>query len=145
MAGWRAAKAAGIATGGWMPLGFLTEDGPHPDFAELYGAKEMPTAEYRARTEANVRDTAATLWFGSVESPGAKATLNACRGIGRPVKLVVPGRDVRPSDVAAWITGGRYKTLNVAGNRESKAPGIGAKVERFMAEVLRQLGHAAGA
>jgi hypothetical protein len=30
----RAAKAAGIPTGGAMPKGFLTEDGPRPEFAE---------------------------------------------------------------------------------------------------------------
>ena len=65
-AGWRVARAFGIATGGWMPLGFLTEDGPRPEFAELYGAMEMPTASYRARTERNVRDSDATLWFGTV-------------------------------------------------------------------------------
>jgi hypothetical protein len=88
---WRAARASGLPTGGMMPLGFLTEDGP-PEFAELYGAKEMPTADYRARTEQNVRGSDATLWFGSVNTPGAKATLNACRGMGRLHMLVTPGR-----------------------------------------------------
>jgi hypothetical protein len=49
-AAWRVARAFGIPTGGWMPLGFLTEtaDGkgaePHPEFADLYGARETPTA-----------------------------------------------------------------------------------------------------
>jgi hypothetical protein len=33
----KAAKAAGLETGGWMPRGWLSEDGPHPEFAELYG------------------------------------------------------------------------------------------------------------
>lgn len=37
----RAARAAGIPTGGSMPRGFLTEDGPRPDFAELYGLVEL--------------------------------------------------------------------------------------------------------
>jgi hypothetical protein len=31
----RAAKALGVPTGGYMPLGFLTEAGPRPEFAEL--------------------------------------------------------------------------------------------------------------
>jgi len=35
----------------------------------------------------------------------------------------------------------KIRVLNVAGNRESKAMGIGARVERFLAEVFRQLGH----
>ncbi len=33
------------------------------------------------------------------------------------------------------------KTLNVAGNRESRAPGIKGRVERFLGVVLRRLGH----
>jgi Circularly permutated YpsA SLOG family len=37
-AGWWAAKAAGIPTGGAMPLRFLAEDGRHPEFAEEFGA-----------------------------------------------------------------------------------------------------------
>ena len=32
----RAAKAAGLETGGWMPLGWLTEECPRPEFGELY-------------------------------------------------------------------------------------------------------------
>ena len=40
-AGWRAARAVGIPTGGWMPLGFLTEDSPRPEFADLYGAHTL--------------------------------------------------------------------------------------------------------
>jgi hypothetical protein len=36
-AGWRAARAAGILTGGWMLVGFLTEFGPHLDFAGGFG------------------------------------------------------------------------------------------------------------
>jgi hypothetical protein len=34
-AGWRAARACGVPTGGFMPLGFLTEGGPRPEFAAL--------------------------------------------------------------------------------------------------------------
>jgi len=56
------------------PAGFLTEDGPAPWLAG-YGLVEMPTASYPARTEANVRGSDATLWFGTVETPGARATL----------------------------------------------------------------------
>lgn len=136
---WRAARAAGIPTGGFMPLRFLTEGGPRPEFAGLYGAVEMPTPDYRARTEENVRRSEATLWFGDTRTPGAKATLRACEGMGRPHMLVIPGRDTKPSDVAEWITRGGFKRINCAGNRESKAPGIGAKVERFMAEVFSRL------
>jgi hypothetical protein len=36
------------------------------------------------------------------------------------------------------------RVLNVAGNRESRAPGIGERAERFLCEVFRQLGHKEG-
>jgi hypothetical protein len=39
-----------------MPLGFLTEDGPRPDFAEKFWAVEMPGGGYPERTRANVSD-----------------------------------------------------------------------------------------
>jgi hypothetical protein len=133
-----AARVANIPTGGWAPLGWLTESGPAPWLGE-YGLKEMRTASYRARTEQNVRDSTATLWFGSTSTPEAKTTLLAIRGMGRPHMLVIPGQGVRPSDVAAWITAGGFKVLNVAGNRESKSPGIGDRVAVFLGRVFDQL------
>jgi hypothetical protein len=74
-----------------MPLGFLTEEGPRPDFEELYGAVEMPTADYPARTRRNAADADATVWFGSTDTPGARATLGACRGLSRPCLTVDRG------------------------------------------------------
>jgi hypothetical protein len=124
-----------------MPKGFLTEDGPRPEFTTLYAAQEMPTDRYRLRTEQNVRDSHGTLWFGRLDTPGAKTTLNACEGIGRPFLAIVPHRQIRPSDAAAWLRARTLLTvLNIAGNRESKAPGIGQSVERFLTELFRQLG-----
>jgi hypothetical protein len=89
-AGWRAARAFGIPTGGWMPRGFLTEEGSRPEFAELFGAFEMPTPDYRARTEQNVRDSDATVWFGDVTTQCARATLGACDKLSRSCLRVVP-------------------------------------------------------
>jgi hypothetical protein len=71
-AGWRAAQACGIETGGWMPLHFMTEDGPDSSFGRLYGAKAMPTGDYAARTARNIRESDGTLWFGNTDTPGAK-------------------------------------------------------------------------
>ena len=48
----------------------------------------------------------------------------------------MPGKGVRPSDVAGWINRTRVKVLNVAGNRESPAPGIGDKTEAFLLVVF---------
>jgi hypothetical protein len=137
-AGWRAAKAAGIPTGGVMPLGFLTEDGPRPEFAELYGAAEMPTDSHAARTRQNVRDSDATVWFGSIDSRGYKATHDAALVHAKPF-FIIWTRTTRPSDMAAWLAKKRVRVLNVAGIRESVSPGVGARVEAFLAEVFRRL------
>jgi hypothetical protein len=79
------------------------------------------------------------LWLGATDTSGARATLGACRRLGRPCLCVVEGR-TRPSEAADWIAANGLRVLNVAGNRESKAPGIGARAERFMGEVFRRLG-----
>ena len=140
-AGWRAARAYGVAAGGWMPRGFLTEDGPRPDFAGCYRALEMPTDSVSARTEQNVRDSDATIWFGDTTTSGAQTTVAACLKFGKPCMPVYPGASFEPSHIASWIRENQVGTLNVAGNREGDEPGIGDQVERFLAQVLHQLGH----
>jgi len=135
-----AARAHGIPTGGAMPNGFLTEDGPRPDYAELYGAVELATDSYKERTRANVRDSDGTLWLGDYHSPGGRATLDACRLMGKPYLIVYAGITT-PGEVRDWIVERGIRTLNVAGNRESSSPGIGDRVERFLGAVLRQIGH----
>jgi hypothetical protein len=69
-------------------------------------------------------------------SPGGRATLDACRLNGKPFLIVYNG--TRPSEVSAWLRAGGFGILNAAGNRESKAPGIGARVERFLMAVFRK-------
>ena len=140
-AAWRAAKKFDVATGGWMPEGFLTEDGPHSEFAELFGAAEGPTDSKCSPTEQNVRDTDATLWFGETTTLGAQATVEACHRSGKPCMPIYPAASFEPSHVASWILENKIRTLNVAGNREAEEPGIGDRVERFLGQVLQQLGH----
>ncbi len=140
-AGWRAAKAFGISSGGWMPKGFLTEGGPRPEFADQYGAVEMPTENLRDRTDQNVLMADATLWIGVTTTSGAQETVDACLRFGKPCLPVYPGASFEPSHVATWILENKIGTLNVAGNRESDEPGIGERVERFLGEVLQQLDH----
>jgi len=140
-AGWRAAKAFGLPTGGWMPKGLVTEDGPRAEFAEQYGAAEMPTDTDPAWTEQNVQDSDATLWFGETTTLSAQATVGACHRLHKPCMPVYPGASFEPSHVASWIAENNIKTLNVAGNREKEESGIGDRVERFLRQVLQQLGH----
>ena len=131
----RAAKAAGLATGGWMPLGFRTEDGRRPDFESRYGMKPARTSEYRDRTHLNVRDSDATIWLGPTGSPGWIATSWAIREFGRPSMLVEPG-ETTPRMVLEFLAAHRVKVLNVAGPRESEVPGIGERGERFLGRLF---------
>jgi hypothetical protein len=139
-AGWRAARFCGLATGGWMPLGFLTEAGPRPEFAQLYGAIETRTDDYTERTRANVRDSDGTIWFGATDSPGGRCTLEACRQNGKPFVVIADtGTSDPPRSVADWIRTSRINTLNVAGNRESTEVGIGERVERNLVRLFASL------
>lgn len=140
-AGWRAARAFGVATGGWMSNGFATGDGPHPEFAELYGAGESPSDDEQARINCNVKDSDATLWFGETTTWGAQATVGACQRLGKPCLPVHPDASFEPDHITAWIVENQIQTLNVAGNREDAEPGIGDRVHLLLLQVLQQLGH----
>ena len=121
-----------------MPKGFLTEAGPRPDFAEMFGAAELPGSGYPERTRANVRDSDAAVWFGNPDSAGGRTTLRAYTGFGKPV---YPVNEVltQASGVAAWIEAEEVRVLNVAGNRESTEPGISERVECFLIAVFGRL------
>jgi hypothetical protein len=149
-AGWRAAKAAGLETGGWMPKGFKAEDGCHPEFAELYGAQEHPSPAYPPRTRANVEWADVTLVFdisaGAVNfknlSRGSQLTLEIAMELDRWSMVVVTRVDEpigpeRAPAIARWLADHDVRVLNIAGNRESKSPGIGDWVERYLTEVFR--------
>lgn len=142
IAGAIAAKRAGIPTGGWMPKGFLTEYGRHPEYAELYGAKEHESPEYPPRTRANVLESDALLWFGNPYSRGGKLTLKLCRRRRCILHYIIIGQSGTETDreaVAMWIEDylvGTQGRLMIAGNRESSSPGIGEWVERYLTEVF---------
>ena len=132
-----AALAWGLPIGGWVPRGRKAEDGTVPE--KYAGLLETPTADYRARTERNVKDSDATLIFthGPL-SGGSKLTADFCRKHGKPwlqIDFAVEGdRDYRFA--ALWLQDHGARVVNVAGQRESKAPGIQAEVAAFMGRIL---------
>lgn len=143
-AAWRAAKSLGIPTGGWMPKGFLTEDGPRPEFAEMYRAKEHKSREYLPRTKANILEADFTLVLSqNPTSPGTLATVREAAKCGRPC---IAYRDImdgvfpdRAFYLAKFLVENGFRIVNVSGNRESVAPGIGVWVERFLIEVFMSM------
>lgn len=134
----RAARACGIATGGWATKCFTTEAGFAPWLAD-FGLVETTSLSYPLRTELNVRDSAGTLWVGDPGSPGGRLTSRLCLGAEKPLTIL----NINVIDVAAarvlmdWVYDGCV--VNVAGNRESRSPGIGAKAEEFLVELFRML------
>jgi len=144
-AGWRAAKIVGLATGGWMPKGFKTEAGNRPDFAVLYGAREHPSPEYPPRTELNAGESDGTIWFSfpsnqSGNSAGFRCTHRALKRYEKPYQIVGdPSSTVTKREVRDWVIANNIRVLNIAGNRESKAPGIGEAVERYLLALFESL------
>ncbi len=120
-----------------MPRGFMTESGARPDFAMLYNMREHTEAGYMARTEANVRDSDATLIVGDAGSGGSRDTKEFCGKHKKPF-TVLPWRSGRPipldaaSDFRHWLAEHEIRVLNVAGDRESKEPGIHDTVFAFL-------------
>jgi hypothetical protein len=137
----RAARMFGVPSGGRMPSGLATEDGPNDEFAVPHGATELPLEVPTDQTEPYVQAADATLWFGATTTPSAQEAVASCHKFDKPCMLVYPDAKFEPWHVAKWITETRIATLNVAGNREAEEPGIGESVERFLEVVLQLLGH----
>jgi Circularly permutated YpsA SLOG family len=104
----------------------------YPEFADLYGAVELETESYPARTEASVLAANPTLWFGNLDTAGYRATVAAIRKHQKPMDVIQPGASRRPSDFKAWLSITKVGVINIAGPRKSMQPGIGKRAERFM-------------
>jgi len=115
------AIALAMPSGGWCPRGRLAEDGVIPG---RYPLTETLSADYDERTRLNVRDSDATLILnlGRLEG-GTLRTLELAREMARPHLVVDLDREPSPNAAAAWLKQVRPKVLNVAGPRDSKAPG----------------------
>lgn len=124
----------GMECGGWCPAGRMAEDGP---IDARYPLRETPSADPAQRTEWNVRDSDATLVLTSAaHSPGTELTVETARRLRRPLYTFHAGS---PEDVGAfrrWLQVYRVGTLNVAGPRESEAPGIYAEARKILAALL---------
>lgn len=139
IAGLRAAKRFNLETGGWMPKGWITEAGPKPEYREMYGMQETDNSSYPERTQRNVSASNATLFFGA-KSSGFGATYWACTSQRRPLLYISSQEYVSPARACSWLEIEKATIINIAGNRESKAPGIGAWVEEYLCEVFRMMG-----
>ena len=124
----------GIPCGGWCPRGRLAEDGR---IADRYPLAETPASDYAQRTEWNVRDADATLVLHRGPLRGGTAlTVALARRHGRPCLTVDLAAAADLDAIRAWLSEQRVSVLNVAGPRESLAPGIGEQARALLRGVL---------
>jgi hypothetical protein len=137
------AIALGIPCGGYCPKGRLAEDGRIPD---LYPLEEMPTADYPARTRANIAAAGMTLILIAQESDlrgGTMLTLRMAKasadrgGSGFRVYLMThhESLSICRADIR-FVGQSGVSVVNVAGPRESKSPGIYDMARGFLTLVL---------
>jgi hypothetical protein len=140
-----AAHAVGLATGGWMPRVWRTLDGPRPSYAARFGLREHPSPAYPPRTHQNVAAADATLRLAvDFDSAGERCTRQGVVKHRKP-SLDVPfgpayGQLVPEATVETtvfWLLHRKVETLNVAGNSERTAPGIGAAACVYLTRVFR--------
>jgi putative molybdenum carrier protein len=128
------AIALGIPHGGWIPAGRRTEDGP---LSNDYHLTETSTAGYPERTMRNVRDSDATLVVTRGRPTGGTAlTVGLAKKLGRPFLLFDLTGDPNPSAINNWLVSRDVSILNVAGPRESTAPGIYDEVVILLRQVF---------
>jgi hypothetical protein len=112
----------GVPCGGWCPRGRRAEDGRIP---EIYALRETPSASYPERTAWNVRDSDGTLVITKGRPKGGTAlTVSLARRAGKPVLVVDLERGADLARIRAFLAENQIRILNVAGPRESEAPGI---------------------
>ncbi len=137
------AMELGIDYGGWCPQGGLAEDHPNPPglLTAYPKLKQTPTADVSHRTRWNVRDADATIILvaGSTPSKGTDFTEKCAQDFERDcLKLDLDRGDDLVKEAKAWIASlGAIRTLNVAGPRESEAPGVYEKAKALLRQVLR--------
>jgi hypothetical protein len=124
----------GFEHGGWCPRGRLAEDGIIPT---IYRLRETDSAEYEERTQKNVLDSDATLIVarGRELSGGTAFTKTCAEQHDRPLLVACEEDGVSQSAAALskFLKQNKVRTLNVAGPRESQAPGLG----KFVRELLQ--------
>ena len=123
-----------LPCGGRCPRGRRAEDGPIPD---RYPLEETESAAYIERTRLNLADADATLvlTFGRIDR-GTRATIRIAADLGKPCRTLDLGGPPEPDVVTDWLAETGARIVNVAGPRESRAPGIYAAAAAYLRTLL---------
>lgn len=122
--------------GGTCPKGRLDERGRIPDH---YPLTEASSRRWSERTRINVRAADATLILVRKQplSGGTRLTARYAEELLKPIFVAAEPWNV--DAVLAWLQPLDPDVLNVAGPRESGAPGIGRAAESFILDLLDRL------
>ncbi len=124
-----------VPCGGWCPRGRLAEDGVVPD---RYPLHETRSAEYAERTEQNVVDADGTLIIATGPLTGGTAlTVESAHRWNKPCLVVDPQDTPDVGLIVTWLKHHQIETLNIAGPRESKYPGIYEQARHFLRKLFR--------
>lgn len=149
MAGLDAAIELGIKTGGTAAAKFQQSTKGdvkvfNKELSTKYGLTEGKITKrqgkfgtyddvYYQRTLDNAQEADGTIWFGDEKSAGGRLTLGSDAQSGKPQPLINPKSK---EEIQQWLYDNKIKTLNVAGNREHKNPGIYKKAKSMLVKAL---------
>ncbi len=129
-----AAIALGLPVGGWCPKGRRAEDGV---IDPRYPLIETPDEQYAQRTAWNVRDSDGTLvLLFDNPSPGTNVTIEEANALGKALLLVDLTTNPEEMEILGWLEANGILVLNVAGPRESEAPGIYEAARAFLDDIF---------
>jgi hypothetical protein len=121
-----------ISHGGWCPFERKAEDGIIPNSYNLKEApaptsedKTDPDAIYKKRTELNAKDSDGTLIIiNSDPIGGTLFTIEMLIKHKKPYLIYNLNDNPNVDNIAKWVIENKVEKLNIAGPRESQAPGI---------------------
>ena len=138
-----------IPHSGWCPKGISAEDSVIPS---RYKLTETSSPDTSVRTEQNVIDSDITVIFTYGQpAGGSKSTAEFAKKHGRPwmhIDLKEPNDEKLAQEIIAYFNNNFQSigannapanfVVNVAGSRESNAPGIHERVKEIMLQVLKK-------
>ncbi len=142
----RAARACGLAVGGWCSPGRGCETGVIPaewplEETPQERSPDAPNVPRSQRTEWNVRDSDAILILRpalqELADPGTDWAEQCAARYGHPLLVCDPADPGSADRIRQWLADRAIRALNVAGPSERTAPGIERAAYALLVEVFR--------
>lgn len=136
-----------LQTGGYAPMGYVTENGPNLELKK-FGLEECMTSSYAKRSMLNVDNSDGTLAFSFIPSIGTDKTIGYCitkkwqitsinttGDVYKPIFIINQDalyRESLPLELKTFIHKNNIETLNVCGHRKSRYKDIDSIVHWTM-------------